>query len=428
MARANERDLSRLLLTATTKYDPRKILRFGFFDYLYPFRFEARLSREGRLSRYDAKDIAAYMSAGFNLLPPPQQNFFLQRLQREFPEVPWHEAFVGTGVSSEAGSAGSYFAESDGPDLLPRVSIDEFRDVLFKIDEEFARDDQSHIAERVLEEVAEDDDKRRTMYWSIRLFLKLRERAADIAHRVAGFWQFAVGFLDPVAEGNAFGVIALAQGDVTESTEAFTPIEIDKTLFQVVVRPITIAEHALPAMHPSNGTVACWAKSRANTKNSKLGVLTAKHVAGTRIGSRLKFNGAIGKVVDVAPDGIDAALVDPPDTFDKASKRLKAAVAVAPWIDVEFIGTASGAHTTKVLSTTDQLGILNSPLFPVRILLADHGESGDSGALITETFGGSQQRAIGLYMGQFTDQAARIGGLAQHMEQVVQIMDMELYQ
>lgn len=36
-------------------------------------------------------------------------------------------------------------------------------------------------------------------------------------------------------------------------------------------------------------------------------------------------------------------------------------------------------------------------------------------------------KAVGLYMAEFSDQAGRSGGLAQHMEQVVQIMDMELY-
>jgi hypothetical protein len=132
-------------------------------------------------------------------------------------------------------------------------------------------------------------------------------------------------------------------------------------------------------------------------------------------------------VIDVAPAGIDAALVDTPEPFVTSSKAMKAIAAVAPWIDVEFTGASSGPHVTKVTATTDQLGILNSPLFPMRVLLAKHGQAGDSGALILEKASSRKPKAVGLYMAKYTDTAGRPGGLAQHMEQVVEIMDMELY-
>ena len=79
---------------------------------------------------------------------------------------------------------------------------------------------------------------------------------------------------------------------------------------------------------------------------------------------------------------------------------------------------------TKVTAVTETFGILNSPAIPARVFLAAGGKAGDSGALVTETGTGL---AVGLYIADYRSAAGSYGGIAQNAEQIVQMMDMELY-
>lgn len=212
----------------------------------------------------------------------------------------------------------------------------------------------------------------------MRLFLELRPRAMQIARQIPGFFQFAVGFLNPVTEDNAFGVIALVLSDEQPVKNFLDPILVKDRKFPIVVGPITVTERASPTAHPSHGTATCWAKSRVSTSSPQQGILAAKHVTGTRLQARVKFNGGgIGRLVDMAPEGIDAAVVDTPEAFPRCPMRMRTIAAVAPWTDVEFTGAGSGVvHRTKVTAVTDIMGILSSPLLPMRLVLANHGSPG----------------------------------------------------
>jgi len=387
--------------------------------------------RKENIDAQDIGDLADYLSAMFNLLPSKEQERFLALLEQFDPEHRSFEFLVSSiNLTGRSVDTKSDFRHSNGPDLVPEASLKEFQGLLSSVMKLHSGDSRfDRLEAEVVAEVSENSDKRRTMHWSMQLFLELRQRSTQIARQVPGFWQFQVGFLNPISEGNRFGVIVLALGDGPPEPVFLESIITSEREFPVIVRHISMTEHALPTMHPLTGTVACWAKSRKNTSASKLGVLTVKHVVDARIGARVKFNGGVGRVVDIAPEGIDAALVSTPEPFNdrRPTKPLEALVAVAPWTDVEFMGVESGLTRTLVTSTGDQFGILNSYLIPVRLGLADHGRNGDSGALVMESGARSANKAVGLYMAMYTDKAGRPGGLAQQMEQVVEIMDMELY-
>jgi hypothetical protein len=314
------------------------------------------------------------------------------------------------------------FSKSSGPDLLPEVSQEEFELLLHNVLENYS----GYLLRSFYEvrfQTIRAAKKRRTLYWSVRLFLELRPRYIELARQVPGFWQFAVGFLNPISEGNRFGVIALARAKTEFQEPIFLkPLRVRGESFPVVVRNIEITEHAFPTGHPSGGTSTCWAKSRKSSSNPIQGILTAQHVVGSQIGANVIVGNSNEKVIDVAPSCIDAALVS--SSQPSFTTSMNTVAAVAPWSNVEFTGAASRTLTTTVTATTDQLGILQSPEFPVRVILAHPGRPGDSGALVIDQNTG---HGVGLYVAKAIDAANRPCGIAQHLEQVVQIMDMEVY-
>jgi len=85
------------------------------------------------------------------------------------------------------------------------------------------------------------------------------------------------------------------------------------------------------------------------TSNARLGVVTAGQVVGARIGSRVAFARGLERVIDVAPAGIDAVLVKPPEIFDRTASKLKSAVAVAPRIGVQYGSQICGAKANSEL-------------------------------------------------------------------------------
>ncbi len=103
--------------------------------------------------------------------------------------------------------------------------------------------------------------------------------------------------------------------------------------------------------------------------------------------------------------------------------RLSVPKTVAPYTDVEFWGASSGHHVTKVTLVADTRGVVSSSLAPARVILADYGRGGDSGALVTIT---KRRAAVGIYLGVLTDPAGRSEGIAQHAGQATKCMGMEL--
>ena len=301
-------------------------------------------------------------------------------------------------------------SRSAGPALLP-----ESYDVrtLGAVGELFARSSES------LEEVL-----RRSLYWTLRLTLA-SESVLPVVRATPGFRHLAFGFLDPEFEGDAFGVIIFAARSFQRTerpTESAGAIKVDGYEFPVVVRRILETPHqAVPS--PSGGTGACWARSRINANPIGPGILTAKHVVGNVLGVPIMLScGCTGRLDDVGPDGIDAALVT--SSCSRAGRQVMPRQLVAPWMDVYVEGESSGRRHTKVTAVSDTMGILNSASLPARVFLASAGRGGDSGAIVAEA---RSDDPVGIYMGGYSNPAGQVGGIAQHAYQVTQLMDMELY-
>jgi len=314
------------------------------------------------------------------------------------------------------------FAKSLGPSVLPPIPP---TPALGEASREFS-----------LESETLSSGERTTLYWALRLMQAPESQA--LAARIPGGNRLAFGFLDPEFEQNNFGVIVLAasgaESPVRGESELLSPIVVDGHPFPAVVRRIVEQRQLAPptVTFPKIGSSAAWARSRiTSTAPIGPGVLTAKHVTTHWLGTVCTLScGCVGTVDDVAPECIDAALVrlpaqcphNPPPGAQWRKRRL-----VAPAAAVH-LHAPSGIVRTTITATTNLLNLTTAPELPIRVLLANHGVPGDSGSLIEETRTGL---AVGLYMGKYTAPRAgslgQTGGLAQHIGQVCELMQMELY-
>lgn len=254
-----------------------------------------------------------------------------------------------------------------------------------------------------------------------------------LTQRIKGYRYKTFGFLENSGGRSEFGVSLIAsfdesmadnnESDIVEYNGVPKYVSYGEFRFPVIV--LRIKEYLHNGISsPIGGLGTCYAQSKVSSKPLGPGILTAKHVVGNTIGTKIHLTcSCMGKVIDVAPDGIDAALVS-----CKCSRGGKTPILpikyVAPWMDVEFKDASLRKVATKVTSITDTKGIFGSSILPSRIFIAHAGKPGDSGALITEA---GTNNAIGIYMGEFMDAAGQGGGIAQHAFQVTEIMDMELF-
>lgn len=250
---------------------------------------------------------------------------------------------------------------------------------------------------------------------------------------VAGYRFTTYGLVEVGDEVN-FGVTIYAEphpyeriGDVSAE---FEPIEVEGKKFPVVVRRPFEILHGTPQIHPRGGRSACWASS---AKHSSQAILTAAHVLKALLGRDptigdivpMDHQGTIvsGTVVDVAPGGIDAALVQPPNTASAGAPGPALPTALPlPWMDVT-INAPAGPIATKVTSVTDTRGIIHSPSLPARVITAKAGQPGDSGSLAVDP----THQGVGIYIGELVDPAGRVEGICQHLEQVVRVMGLSLF-
>jgi hypothetical protein len=267
-----------------------------------------------------------------------------------------------------------------------------------------------------------------TLYWAMRLMDRATEER--IPHSVPGFRYLRTGFIEPSYKtGDAvaspeFGVTVVASTltqKTTQEAEWLEPLEADDHRFPVLVqRPVEILHS--PAIRPVAGSSGCWAYSRAGQAKRGPGMLTAKHVLGEATGGQIPLtDGTFADILDIAPDGIDVALVSTPETVGQ--RPLTVQQLVAPWEEVEFVGAVTGVHRTKIKSITDTRGIFGSSFLPCRLFLGTHGAGGDSGALIRDVATGA---AVGIYMGELLDPVGTPEGIAQHMHQAQLIMNLDL--
>jgi hypothetical protein len=84
---------------------------------------------------------------------------------------------------------------------------------------------------------------------------------------------------------------------------------------------------------------------------TKVGRLTAKHVVGQRI--LVPLTKGLGRLFDVAPEGIDAALIQVPRAqLPPHLHAFGAQTHIAQWIDLQVYGRESGVSQTKVTEVT----------------------------------------------------------------------------
>jgi len=263
--------------------------------------------------------------------------------------------------------------------------------------------------------------------WTIALQTAFEEQ--QIAQSIPGLEVVSYGLADPDVEEDAFGVIvytAPVTAGHQEASELYDepPLVVKATnlVFPVFIRQAQWEFHVHP-LHPANGTAACWARSRKPTLKKKLGLLTAKHVVGARVlGNAVQLTEGFGTLADLAPEGIDAALIQVPkarmpDHVDTLSSQNL----IAQWTDVEVHGRASGVIRTKVVEVTSSRGSLHYSI-PLRIFLATPGQPGDSGSLVLNDKG----EGIGIYMGSVTSPMNQQEGFCQHLGQAADALSLDL--
>jgi hypothetical protein len=266
---------------------------------------------------------------------------------------------------------------------------------------------------------------RRIVFWIE--VLKKRFMEEKMWKNILGYRFSTYGFADPdvEGEGDRFGIIVYANPvpDITDKTKFLTIGEFE---FPIFIRRRIEIPHAPPKVHPVLGTAASWAESnRISPHLNNIGFLTAKHfLPSPQVGNLVQTTQGYGTIMDIGPDGIDAALIEPPQGVGPSiGNTLNPTMHIIPWTDVEFVGQSSGSVTTKIVHVTDTHGIL-SPHLPARVFLADAGLSGDSGALIVDL---NTREGVGIYCGELRDLAGRREGYAQHLGQAVSSMDLTLY-
>ncbi|HEY2236804.1 MAG TPA: hypothetical protein VGK01_25265, partial [Candidatus Angelobacter sp.] len=132
----------------------------------------------------DLRGIAAYLAAGFNVLDPSEQRYFVRRLERYIPGVEWGyvlkpQIYENARLTRKIRGFGG-----DGPELVPAVDADQFVRLLSNVSSAF---NHRHLLELdggaavELEEMSQDAEKRRIMFWCLRIFVELRTRMMTLA-------------------------------------------------------------------------------------------------------------------------------------------------------------------------------------------------------------------------------------------------------
>lgn len=263
--------------------------------------------------------------------------------------------------------------------------------------------------------------------WTIALQNAFEEQ--QIAQSIPGVELVSYGFADPDVEDDAFGAIVYT-APVTAGHEEAAELRDERVpvlkaanlLFPVFIRQAQWEFHSRP-VHPANGTAACWARSRKPALKKKLGLLTAKHVVGPRVlGNAVLLTQGFGTLADLAPEGIDAALIQVPKSISPHSTSpLPCQNLIAQWTDVEVRGRESGVIRTKVVEVTSSRGSLHYSI-PLRIFLATPGQPGDSGSLVVN----EKREGIGIYMGSVTSPTNQQEGFCQHLGQAADALSLDL--
>jgi len=266
-----------------------------------------------------------------------------------------------------------------------------------------------------------EDSQRLAVLWTIALQNAFTEQ--KLASRIPGFRFASVGLADPETERDVFGVMVYTAP--LKQREDIMSIDVAGIRFPVFVRPSIEELHLSPELHPSDGTSTCWAISRKPNVSKSLGFLTAKHVVeNLRPGDPVKTNLGEGRILDLAPASIDAALVEPPPGVKLQMKSpLESVRYIAQWTDVQFAGMGS-RQPVKTKVTEVWFRDIYHPSLPAFVFLGWPGKPGDSGALVVDASG----KGIAMYLGgQINTATSRMEGFCAHLDQAAHLLECSLY-
>jgi hypothetical protein len=268
------------------------------------------------------------------------------------------------------------------------------------------------------------------LLWMAALARAIEER--QLWKGIRGIRYFSFGLADPDREGVKFAAIAHVRPDAGVDVPHHN-VDVDGHVFPIFARRDILLEHS-PAIFPTHGVSACFASS---TRYTGRALLTAEHVVRLQLGMPPRLNDLIslidrdthaavgqGRVVDIATPGIDAILIEPPSATPPHNPPMGMPLDVNPFVAPlmdAFILLPGRILQTKVTDVSDPRHFVFSH-FPCRVSLADSGQYGDSGALIQD----SNRRAIGIYMGAYSEDGEVTHGLAQHLGQAVHDMNLSL--
>ncbi len=271
------------------------------------------------------------------------------------------------------------------------------------------------------------------MSWAAALQVAFERQAAD---RVGFAYEKFIGYglLNPdVDDRSGLGVLVYCE-DGDQASDVVGSVGIDGGYdFPVVVRRVRsellLGAPGGPSLNGASPT--CWARSRR--PNVPDGFLTAKHVLGPspRPGMSVPLSGGgHSRLIDMAPDCIDAALLSHPIS-------VKSAMTTAWYIPlsqaVEVDGHITGITPAVVTVTTNPKGALApyTGLSPIslRFIVSFAGQKGDSGALVHAPPYGPGE-GLGIYLGSWSASGASgtvREGYCQHLEQIRRLMELDLY-
>jgi len=269
-----------------------------------------------------------------------------------------------------------------------------------------------------------------SLYWTFTLSRALI--GSGLLIETPGAFLYAAGDLDGLAEGLGFGLVVFVDADTYPSPEAAVrssdrtaqleiPFrgKIEGLESSIVTLPVRQEMHLAPTQ-PLIATAGCWGVSRCGSNRSRgPGLVTAAHVLSGRPKHVLLEGGKVGFLLDRGPGITDVALVscsDPPTNLTPLP--VAPYVAVGDQVDLE---TKSGEKDTRVALVTHDFGMHRYASIPARFYIVPPGEPGDSGALVRH-----RGRAVGFYVGAFTDEFNHTWGDVQNAHQVCELMDMRL--
>ncbi len=275
-------------------------------------------------------------------------------------------------------------------------------------------------------ETLQDQLLTRSLYWTLRIAEEAE--SWQWVERLPGYQWAHIGFLERSEDSSAsrqgfnFGVLAFCDDPISRETWRLTEFGIDGFSFWVNILPGWFEPHVQVAT-PSQGCVTGWAVSRRSSA-PRQGWLTAGHVApsATDIGFS---DGGVGQVIDRAGGCADAAVVS---TTQLPTNLVPAMIAKALTAgrEVRLYDQFGQTLETTIHGVDPALGVTPSKHWPLRFSLDDHGQPGDSGALVDDP---SNDEVVGLYLGRYHDyigEGASLGlGLA--ADYLTSLLDMEVF-